>query len=162
MPSAKDICLLCNLDAESSGDFSFMDACICTKKHDWLRCHRRCLLKAISDADVDCVPRCQFCEQPFKVNLIMRWAPSLDKLLSPESLGSMFEFFVVAIVFIIMICMPFFIRFSIPPGPARDRFDHEELRFMVGMCVLMTVAVAFTFRKVSRRWTKSMSDLSVV
>jgi hypothetical protein len=28
--------------------------------------------------------------------------------------------------------------------------------------LLMTVAVAFTIRKVSRRWTKSMSDLSVV
>jgi hypothetical protein len=30
------------------------------------------------------------------------------------------------------------------------------------MCFLMTIAVAFTIRKVSRRWTKSMSDLSVV
>ena len=49
-----------------------------------------------------------------------------------------------------------------PPGPARDIFDHEELRFMMGMCLLMTVAVGFTIRKVSRRWTKSMSDLSVV
>jgi hypothetical protein len=28
--------------------------------------------------------------------------------------------------------------------------------------LLMTVAVAFTIRKVSRRWTKSMSELSVV
>jgi hypothetical protein len=162
MPCAKDICILCNLDAELSGDASFVDACICTKKHDWLRCHRRCLLKAISDADVDCVPRCQLCNQPFKVTLIMRWAPSLDKLLSSDSIGSICEFFVVATVFVVMLSMPFVIRYSIPLGPARDRFDHEEFHIMLGMCLLMTVAVSFTIRKVSRRWTKSMSDLSIV
>lgn len=162
MPRAQDICVICNLDAESSDDASFVDACICTKKHDWLRCHRRCLLKAVSDADVDCIPRCQFCNQPFKVNLIMRWAPSLDKLLSSQSIGSIFEFLIVVFVFFIMLSMPFFMRYSIPPGPARDRFDHEEFHIMLGMCFLMTIAVAFTIRKVSRRWTKSMSDLSVV
>jgi hypothetical protein len=102
------------------------------------------------------------CNQPFKVNLIMRWAPSLDKLLSSESLGSIFEFVIVAFVFVIMVSMPFVIRFSIPPGPARDRFVNEEFHIMLGMCLLMTVAVAFTIRKVSRRWTKSMSELSVV
>jgi hypothetical protein len=162
MPRAKDICIICNLDAESSGDASYVDACICTKKHDWLRCHRHCLLKAISDVDVDCIPRCQLCNQPFKVNLIMRWAPSLEKLLSSDSIGSIFEFLIVAFVFVIMISMPFVVRASVPPGPGRDKFDREEFHFMLGMCLLMTVAVAFTIRKVSRRWTKSMSDLSMV
>ncbi len=162
MPRAKDICIICNLDAESSGDASFADACMCTKKHDWLRCHRRCLLKAVSDADVDVIPRCQFCDQPFKINLIMRWAPSLDKLVSSQSIGSIFEFLIVVLVFGMMLSMPFIMRFSIPSGPARDKFDHEEFHLMLGMCFIMTIAVAFTIRKVSKRWTKSMSDLSVV
>jgi hypothetical protein len=92
----------------------------------------------------------------------MRWAPTLDKLLSSESIGSIFELLIIAFVFLMMVSLPFGIHFSIPPGPAREKFDSEELHIMLGMCLLMTVAVAFTIRKVSRRWTKSMSELSVV